>query len=130
LTFQYAVQPDDHSSDLNYVSTSSLRLPIPSNATIHATDSPSRAADVALPRPDITKLATNPADVFGSLGLNKDIVIDAMPPVFENSALDEGTGILLVTFSETVDVSETDLEARRPANHCCHRQQHHIYHTY
>ncbi len=34
---------------------------------------------------------------------------DITPPAFASAALDEGTGTMTITFSETIDVSETDL---------------------
>ncbi|NBR07493.1 MAG: hypothetical protein EBT92_17255, partial [Planctomycetes bacterium] len=65
LTFTYTVQPGDTTPDLDYVSSISLGLnggTIQNNTAINAT--------LALPNPGTT----------GSLGANKEIVIDTTPP--------------------------------------------------
>ena len=41
-------------------------------------------------------------------GVNMDQTLDTSPPEVSSAALDEGTGILTITFSETVDVSSAD----------------------
>jgi len=36
-------------------------------------------------------------------------VRDIIPPVFESAALDENTGVMTITFDETIDISDADL---------------------
>ena len=77
LIFQYTVQSGDASADLNYVSTGSLAL---NGGTITATASPNDAAVLTLPPLTVTALDYNPADIFGSLGLNDNLIIDTGNP--------------------------------------------------
>src|SRR6185503_9849742 len=100
LTFNYTVQAGDTSADLDYVSTSSLTL---NGGTIQ--DAGSNNAVLTLPAPGGT----------GSLGANKDLVIDTTGPTVTNvtSTAANGTyGIgsiiaVTVSFSEAVTVTGT-----------------------
>ena len=72
LTFTYTVQEGDNSPDLDYTSNSALAL---NGGTIK--DAAGNDADLTLP---------NPGEA-GSLGANKDIVIDTTLPAIENYTL-------------------------------------------
>ena len=68
LSFNYTVQSGDTSSDLDYVSTSALAL---NSGSIK--DGAGNAATLTLPSPGTA----------GSLGANKGIAIDTVPPIIE-----------------------------------------------
>jgi hypothetical protein len=100
LVFNYTVQTGDTSNDLNYVVTSSLTL---NGGTIK--DAAGNNATLTLPSPGAT----------GSLGYNKNIVIDGVVPrvtgITSNTANGTyGAGTVIdvrVSFSETVSVTGT-----------------------
>ena len=73
LTFNYVVQAGDTSSDLDYVSTTSLIL---NGGTIKGT-SPRKNADIILPIPGLA----------GSLSANKNIVIDTTRPTLTSVSI-------------------------------------------
>ncbi len=99
LTFQYVVQPGDTSLDLNYVNVNSLML---NGGSINALKSPNNGAILTLPSLDFV-LKVRPVNAFGSLGLTKDLIIVDAPPIFDSGIIQEGTGVLSVTFSETIN---------------------------
>jgi len=96
LTFNYTVQPNDNSSDLNYTSTSALKL---NSGSIQ--DAGVNLADLTLPA----------LDSSASLGGSKNIVVDVIrPTVVSTSPADNSSSIVLdssisVTFSEPMDVA-------------------------
>ncbi len=100
LSFTYTVAAGQNSSDLDYTSTSALAL---NGATIK--DSASNNATLTLPAPGAS----------GSLGFNKNIVIDTTAPTVTNvtSTNVDGTyGVganiaVTVTFNEAVTVTGT-----------------------
>jgi len=100
LTFTYTIQPGDTSADLDYFDTSSLAL---NGGTIK---------DTALN--DATLTLPAPGDP-GSLGANKDIVIDTTAPTVINVTSTNADGSykageaidVTIQFSETVDVTGT-----------------------
>src|SRR6185503_5068610 len=100
LTFNYTVQAGDTSADLDYVSTSSLTL---NGGSIQ--DAGSNNATLTLPSPG----------AVGSLGANKDLVIDTTAPTVTNVTSTAangtyGTGSVIavtVTFGESVTVTGT-----------------------
>jgi len=99
LTFNYVVQAGDTTPDLNYLATNSLTL---NGGTIR---------DAALNNAVLTLPATGGA---GSLGTNKNIVIDAVAPTVTNvtsptanGSYNTGTIPVTVTFSENVNVVTT-----------------------
>ncbi|ELR72812.1 hypothetical protein C900_00773 [Fulvivirga imtechensis AK7] len=101
LTFQYVVQAGDESTDLEYVSASALGL---NGGTIVAA-SDNTTATLTLPTPGTA----------GSLGTNKDIIIDGVLPTVSSIAAspnpvtdaDAGTGTftLAIVFIENMDAS-------------------------
>ncbi|CFX14665.1 Cadherin [Syntrophomonas zehnderi OL-4] len=106
LAFTYTVQPGDTSDDLDYTSTSSLSLNGGTIKTVSGT-----AAVLTLPTPG----------AVGSLGANKNIIIDAiMPFVTSVSVPADGTYkagdplLLEVSFSKTVSVDITSGEPYLP----------------
>ncbi|MGH9909883.1 MAG: Ig-like domain-containing protein, partial [Nitrososphaerales archaeon] len=102
LTFNYVVQAGDSTNDLNYLSSSSLTL---NGGTIKDLLTNTDNAVLALPSPGSA----------GSLGANKNIVIDAISPIVSgvsstspNGSYNVGDTIAVtVTFSEPVNVSGT-----------------------
>jgi len=98
LTFTYTVQTGDSSSDLDYIDTSALAL---NGGTIR--DLASNNAVLTLPAPGTA----------GSLGANKNIVVDAIVPTIStvtsltaDSALSVGQSVSIqLNFSETVTVT-------------------------
>jgi hypothetical protein len=100
LVFNYTVQAGDTSSDLNYVATSSLTL---NAGTIK--DGAGNNATLTLPSPGAA----------GSLGYNKNIVIDGVVPRVTGATSNTANGTygvetvidVRVTFSETVNVTGT-----------------------
>jgi hypothetical protein len=94
LSFLYKVQSGDNTSDLDYTSTSSLSA---NNSIIR--DNASNYATLTLPSPGASS----------SLGTNKAIVVDGIPPsVVSTNPADNSTNIALtpsisVTFSESMD---------------------------
>jgi uncharacterized repeat protein (TIGR02543 family) len=79
MTFNYTVQAGDTSSDLDYTSTTALAL---NGGTIK--DAAGNSATLTLPTPDVA----------GSLGYNKDIVIDTTaPPAPTLVSLENGLNI-------------------------------------
>ncbi len=100
LTFTYTVQVGDTSSDLDYVSAASLAL---NGGTIK--DGSSNDAVLTLPTPGAA----------GSLGANKNIIIDTTAPTVTNVTSSTSNGSykagsvisIQATFSETVNVSGT-----------------------
>lgn len=107
LTFLYTVQSGDFSSDLDFVSTSSLQL---NGATIQ--DATSYAAILALPVPGGT----------GSLGANKNFRVDSVNPTLASSVpADNGNGLgassnLVLNFSETVTAVSGDFSIYLSSN--------------
>src|SRR5439155_324660 len=104
LTFTYTIASGQNSPDLDYTSSGDLALNGGSIA-----DPASNSAVLTLPAPGAA----------GSLGANKNLVIDTTPPVFTNvtSSTANGTyGVgavvsIQVTFSEPVYVSGTPMLA-------------------
>ncbi|HSF28150.1 MAG TPA: hypothetical protein VLA53_03890, partial [Nitrosopumilaceae archaeon] len=102
LTFNYVVQAGDASSDLDYVSTSSLTL---NGGTIKNKVTNTINAILTLPAPGAT----------GSLGANKNIIIGTISPTVTNVSSTTANGSynagntisVTVTFSEVVDVTGT-----------------------
>ncbi len=100
LTFSYTVQSGDLSSDLDYTGTSSLAL---NSGTIQ--DAAGNTATLTLASPGGA----------GSLGANKNIVIDAVAPTLSGVSSSTADGIykagnvitLQVNFSEVVTVTGT-----------------------
>ncbi|WP_286746315.1 Ig-like domain-containing protein [Roseivirga sp. UBA1976] len=100
LSFNYTVQSGDQNSDLDYVNVNSLSL---NSGTI--TDAVGNNATLTLPTPGEAN----------SLGANKAIVIDAVPPTVTSvsSTTADGTYkvgdivVVTVTFSEAVTVTGT-----------------------
>jgi hypothetical protein len=94
LTFNYTVAAGDNSADLDYVATNSL---VPNGGTIkdNAADN---VATLTLPTPGAE----------GSLGANKDIVIDTTAPTVSTyNPVDDAAGVavdanLVLTFSENI----------------------------
>ncbi len=96
LTFNYTVQSGDVSSDLDYVGTGSLTL---NGGTIN--DAAGNTANLTLASPAAA----------GSLGANKDLVIDGEPTVtltVDNSNINEDTGTATLTATLSA-VSSTDV---------------------
>jgi len=97
LTFTYTVLLGHNSSDLDYLSTNALSGTIKDIVGNHA--------DLTLPTPG----------ALGSLGYNKEIIIETTPPVIINvtSSISDGTyGMgevidIVIYFSELVDVPGT-----------------------
>jgi hypothetical protein len=95
LIFQYIVQAGDTSSDLDYVGTSALTL---NGGTIR--DAATNDADLTFPAPG----------AVGSLGDNKNLIIDTTPPSTSSftrktpaaSPTDADALVFLATFSEDV----------------------------
>ena len=83
LVFRYTVQPGDTSADLDYVASTALRL---NGGTIR--DAAGNDADLRLAGPGTT----------GSLGVNKNLIIDTTPPSLRSVAVDAAR--LLLTFDE------------------------------
>ncbi|MCX7748346.1 MAG: stalk domain-containing protein [Clostridia bacterium] len=100
LTFNYTVGVGDNTSDLNYLATNSLTL---NGGTIK--DAANHDADLTLP-------ATVGA---GSLGANKDIIVDGIAPTVNNVTSPNLNGTykvgdsisITVTFTESVTVTGT-----------------------
>ncbi|HXV38985.1 MAG TPA: hypothetical protein VD699_05390, partial [Nitrosopumilaceae archaeon] len=100
LTFNYVVQAGDASADLDYVSTNSLSL---NGGTIK--DGALNNAILTLPTPGAT----------GSLGANKNIIIDTVSPTVSNVSSTTANGAyttgatiaVTVTFSQAVTVTGT-----------------------
>jgi hypothetical protein len=100
LTFDYIVQPGDSTSDLDYVSATSLAL---NGGTIKDGATNTNNAVLTLPSPGAA----------GSLGANKNIIIDAVAPTVTNVASTSTNGsynvgqiiAVTVTFTEDVNVS-------------------------
>jgi hypothetical protein len=99
LTFNYTVAAGNTSADLDYASTSSLAL---NGGTIE--DAATNDATLTLATPGAT----------GSLGANKNLVIDTAAPTISSVTLNNGTGTagridqgdtIVVTFSERLRVS-------------------------
>lgn len=100
LSFTYTVQAGDQASDLDYVASSSLEL---NGGTIHAVDN--TAATLTLPAPGAA----------GSLGANKNIVVDGNRPLITSvtpsltpiTDADAGTSTfsLTVVFGEAMNTS-------------------------
>lgn len=96
-TFKYTVQNGDYSADLDYASTDAFKL---NGAVIE--DAAGNTLDKTLPAPGTT----------GSLGANKNIVIDAVQPAIVNVTSDKADGIygigevisIQVEFNKKVDV--------------------------
>lgn len=82
LTFNYTVTAGDHSTDLDYISTTALVL---NGGTIH--DAAFNAAVLTLPAPGAT----------GSLGANKALVIIGVPPTVSAVAYNALNGQLTIT---------------------------------
>lgn len=97
LTFQYTVQANNTSADLDYTSTSALAGVM--------TDTAGNAVNKTLPAPGAA----------GSLGANKNIAIDTTAPVVTNVTSSAADGLytagavfdIQVTFSEAVTVDGT-----------------------
>ena len=104
LTFVYTVAAGQNSARLDYTSTAALTL---NGGTI--TDTAKNAASLTLPSPGAA----------GSLGANKNIVIDTVSPVVTNVSSTTANGTygvgsvisVTVTFSSTVVVTGTPLLA-------------------
>lgn len=102
LTFHYIIQAGDTSNDLDYVSTSALVL---NGGTIKDTATSTINAVLTLPSPG----------AVGSLGANKNIVIDTTAPTVQSVSSPTSNGphnvgdiiLVTVTFLETVKVSGT-----------------------
>ena len=101
LTFNYTVQAGDTSADLDYAATTSLAL---NGGTIQ--DAATNNATLTLPAPGAA----------GSLGANKNIVIDTTAPTVTNVTSTTAERLLhgrprsiqvTVTFSEAVNVTGT-----------------------
>lgn len=100
LTFNYTIQANDESTDLDYISTTALAL---NGGTI--TDAVGNAATLTLPSPGAA----------GSLGANKALVIDGVVPVVSSVSSSTADGTykvgdviaVTVTFSEPVVVTGT-----------------------
>ncbi|HSF28659.1 MAG TPA: hypothetical protein VLA53_06535, partial [Nitrosopumilaceae archaeon] len=90
LTFNYVVQTGDTSNDLDYVATNSLEL---NSGTIK--DVALNNAILTLPAPGAT----------GSLGANKNIVIDTTSPTVTNVSSTSSDGSYNV--GETIDITVT-----------------------
>ena len=104
MTFKYAVVGGDRSDDLEYVGTGALDL---KRNTL-------RVAGSGIPAASPLLLPAPASD--GSLGAAKDIRInptrdqmlvtsDTTHPTFVSSGLNLTTGVLTITFSETIDVT-------------------------
>ena len=96
LTFNYTVASSHNSSDLGYGSTSALAL---NSGTVK--DSLGNAATLSLPAPGAT----------GSLGANKAIIIDNLPPTLTLDPVDGSTAVLptlpiSINFNEYVRLSD------------------------
>jgi len=96
LTFNYTVASTHNSSDLDYTSTSALAL---NSGTVK--DSLGNAATLTLPAPAAT----------GSLGANKAIIIDNLPPTLTLDPADGSTTVLptlpiSINFNEYVRLSD------------------------
>jgi len=96
LTFNYTVASTHNSSDLDYTSTSALAL---NSGTVK--DSLGNVATLTLPAPGAT----------GSLGANKAIIIDNLPPTVTLDPADGSTAALptlpiSITFNEYVRLSD------------------------
>ncbi|MCX7748345.1 MAG: PA14 domain-containing protein [Clostridia bacterium] len=102
LVFSYTVQSGDSSGDLNYVNTNSLTL---NGGSIK--DAAANNANLALPA----------VAGAGSLGTNKNIVIDGVAPTVNNVTATNGNGSyhagdeinITVSFSDNVVVTGTPL---------------------
>ncbi|MGI0008346.1 MAG: hypothetical protein ACRD92_01855 [Nitrosopumilaceae archaeon] len=102
LTFNYVVLAGDSTSDLDYLSTSSLTL---NGGTIKDLLTNTHNAALTLPAPGTA----------GSLGANKNIVIDAIAPIVSSVSSTSANGsynvgdtiAVTITFSEPVNVSGT-----------------------
>ncbi|MEM7556367.1 MAG: DUF4347 domain-containing protein, partial [Cyanobacteria bacterium P01_A01_bin.84] len=100
LTFSYIVEADDESLDLDYLSNTALTL---NNGSIQ--DGSGNDAILTLPNPGTT----------GSLGDNKDIIIDGILPTVTNITSTTINGTykigdtidITVEFSEIVNVTDT-----------------------
>ncbi len=97
LSFLYTVQSGDNTTDLDYTSTSSLSA---NNGTIQ---------DNATNNANLTLLAPGSS---GSLGANKDIVVDTTAPTVssvsttaDNQSSVSITDNITVTFSEAMDIT-------------------------
>jgi hypothetical protein len=94
LTFNYTVQPNDNTSDLNYTSTGALSLNSGSIKDLVGND-----ADLTLPA----------LDSSASLGGSKNIVLDGIrPTVVSTSPEDNSVSVtsgIYITFSEAMDTS-------------------------
>jgi len=96
LTFNYTVASTHNSSDLDYTSTSALAL---NSGTVK--DSLGNAATLTLPAPAAT----------GSLGANKAIIIDNLPPTLTLDPADGSTAVLptlpiSINFNEYVRLTD------------------------
>jgi len=102
LTFNYIVQPGDSTNDLDYLTNTSLTL---NGGTIKDGATNTNNAALTLPAPGAT----------GSLGSNRNIVIDALAPTVTNVSSTTADGsynvgqniVVTVAFSENVNVSGT-----------------------
>lgn len=107
LVFRYTVQAGDSANDLNYVATTSLAL-----NTAQIRDALNVNANVTLPSPSGT----------GSLGTNKNIVIDAVAPTVtsrapaHNAINVAASSNIVLTFSEPVYRESGTLSIRRVHN--------------
>ena len=96
LTFTYVVGPGQNAADLDYVSTAALSL---NGGTI---------IDTTPINPNTAILTLAPPGAAGSLGANKDLVIDTTPPTIVSIALADPSPTpaslvhWTVTFSESV----------------------------
>jgi hypothetical protein len=96
LTFNYTVASTHNSSDLDYTSTSALAL---NSGTLK--DSLGNVATLTLPEPGAT----------GSLGANKAIIIDNLPPTLTLDPADGSTAVLptlaiSIAFNEYVRLTD------------------------
>ena len=102
LTFNYVVLAGDSTSDLDYLSTSSLTL---NGGTIKDLLTNTHNAALTLPAPGTA----------GSLGANKNIKIDAIAPIISSVSSTSANGsynvgdtiVVTITFSEPDNVSGT-----------------------
>ena len=95
LTFQYTIQNNDASDDLQYTSINALQLP--SGVTIQDSVTPATAATFVLP-------ALTGTD---SLAGNKEIVIDGTPTSVIRAEL-RGDNTIEISYNKAVTVTSTD----------------------
>ena len=102
LTFNYIVAPGDSTGDLDYLTNTSLTL---NGGSIKDAVTNTNSAALTLPAPGAA----------GSLGANRNIVIDAVAPTVTNVSSTNADGsynvgqniAITITFSENVNVSGT-----------------------